>query len=508
MPIAPFLGGRIRLSDIIVADRQREDLGDLSDLKASIKDHGLLSPIILDRTTKRLIAGGRRLAAFASLHAEDPIGGWDTIPFRNYDPKEDGDLGIVEYQENLARKDLTWQERVTAVAKLVEYFRKTLGLTEPAIAAKIAEPVHSISRCMCIWDEMQKGNEIVFAQETITAAHNAAKRSQARETDSLVADLVSASILSRVNEKERAALKGISYEPIPPPVLLKPMEGRATTPFFDAPLPPGMRALLNAPLNPPPEDLVEICKETEANTPILCGDFNLWAKTYRDLPFNFLHCDFPYGINFGESTGGYATKGRKKYRDDGTVWLQLCETLRANYDRLVSPSAHILFWFPMQRYTETLAFLSSLPDTTVEPFPLIWVRDKGVLPRPQHGPRRCYETAFFASRGDRMVVSAVSNTSSVQAVQKDLHPSTKPVEMLAHFFRMIVDKNTTILDPTCGSGSSLRAARMLGANTLVGIERDEEFAKTARDLWLLAPEGLKPPKNWRDEARERAAQPS
>jgi DNA modification methylase len=63
------------------------------------------------------------------------------------------------------------------------------------------------------------------------------------------------------------------------------------------------------------------------------------------------------------------------------------------------------------------------------------------------------------------------------------HMSTKPEPMLRHFFRMFVDENTYMLDPTCGSGTALRAAEALDAAYVQGIEIDEEFAKRA-DLRL------------------------
>jgi DNA modification methylase len=59
--------------------------------------------------------------------------------------------------------------------------------------------------------------------------------------------------------------------------------------------------------------------------------------------------------------------------------------------------------------------------------------------------------------------------------------SEKPEPMLRHFFGMLVDENTILLDPTCGSGSALRAADSLGARAVLGLERNPEFAGLARD---------------------------
>jgi DNA modification methylase len=64
--------------------------------------------------------------------------------------------------------------------------------------------------------------------------------------------------------------------------------------------------------------------------------------------------------------------------------------------------------------------------------------------------------------------------------------SVKPEPMLRHFFEMVVDSNTSMLDPTAGSGSALRAADSLKARRVVGIERDAEFAERANDAWIKA----------------------
>jgi len=57
--------------------------------------------------------------------------------------------------------------------------------------------------------------------------------------------------------------------------------------------------------------------------------------------------------------------------------------------------------------------------------------------------------------------------------------STKPITVLASFFKMFVDSTTTMLDPTAGSGSSLRAGEEAGASFVAGLELNPEFASRA-----------------------------
>ena len=57
--------------------------------------------------------------------------------------------------------------------------------------------------------------------------------------------------------------------------------------------------------------------------------------------------------------------------------------------------------------------------------------------------------------------------------------SVKPEPVLRNFFRMFVDESTIMLDPTCGSGSSLRAAESLNARHTLGLEINNDFCEQA-----------------------------
>lgn len=212
---------------------------------------------------------------------------------------------------------------------------------------------------------------------------------------------------------------------------------------------------------------------------VLVEDFNEWAPKFSGTPFNLLHCDFPYGINISDvSTYGQANiHGR--YDDSPATYFNLINTLVMNKERLLGASAHIIFWFSMQHYSRTYDLLSQ--HFYVDPYPLIWHKsdNKGTYLGYERRARRIYESAFFCSLGDRKIISQVSNLVSSGTV-RDLHMSAKPVEVLSHFFRMVVDGNTRLLDPTCGSGGALVAAEAAGAAYVLGLEINPEFAATAR----------------------------
>jgi ParB/RepB/Spo0J family partition protein len=222
---------------------------------------------------------------------------------------------------------------------------------------------------------------------------------------------------------------------------------------------------------------------------ILTDDFNRWAPAYHGPQFNFLHVDFPWGVG-ADKFGQSSAPAHGDYDDRPEVFDRLCQTLGDNLDRLCESSAHMIFWFPIKHYSNVFGFLQSLgPDWTVNPVPLIWAKPgEGIIPRPEHDPRQCYEAAFFCTRGRLPIVQSVDNVRSAPTV-KGRHMSEKPEEMLRHFFRMIVSEHTMMLDPTCGSGSALRAAQSLMARRVLGLEVNSEFAALAR----MALEGTEDP---------------
>ena len=143
-----------------------------------------------------------------------------------------------------------------------------------------------------------------------------------------------------------------------------------------------------------------------------------------------------------------------------------------------------MFWFSMKWYIETISWIEKA-GFTVNPFPLIWSKDRGIIPDPQRGPRRTYETALFCSLGDRKIIKSVGNVV-YNKVEKADHISTKPKAMLTSFFEMFIDDSTEILDPTCGSGSALAVAKSLGAKRVVGLDINPEHVETSKLLIKLA----------------------
>ena len=100
------------IDQIQVGQRHRKDMGDIPDLAASIKELGLLQPIVV-LPDYRLVAGQRRLEAMKSL-------GWIEVPAVIASDLDDAlCLLQAERDENQCRKDFARSEAV-ALGRAIE----------------------------------------------------------------------------------------------------------------------------------------------------------------------------------------------------------------------------------------------------------------------------------------------------------------------------------------------------------------------------------------------------
>lgn len=419
----------VKVADIFVDrdNRQRRELEKVDELAESIQQNGLINPIVITRDFN-LVAGERRLEAHRSL-------GFEQIAAQFVEDLDPVELQLIELEENVRRVDLSWQDHVNAVAQFHEVKSET---EEEWTQEKTAEALNmsqsNVARQLLVKKGLDEGVKEIVEAPKLTVAANFAQRAQERKKTSLLRDLKQST----------------------PDITLSSAESA------DAP--------------------AESSGEPDIYAEIINTDFVEWSKTVQDAPYNFIHCDFPYGINTGDTTGMSAKKSHGGYDDSEEVYLKLLDAFVTNQDRFVAPSAHLIFWFSMKYYQVTVDTFKSA-GWVVLPQPLIWYKsdNTGILADPHRGPRNIYETALFCTRGDRKIVRAVGNVFPCPVPKKDdkIHMSQKPLPMLEHFFRMLVDESTLMLDPTCGSGNSVKAAESMGASWATGLEINPEFAADA-----------------------------
>lgn len=329
------------------------------------------------------------------------------------DPKE---LEIIELEENVKRSDLSWQDQARAIARLHTAFKALEpAWTEEKTAAVVGIDRSYVNRNILLAEEMEAGNKGVLDAQEISQANTVMKRARGRAKEEV------AKIL-----------------------------------FDDAP-----QAKPVGPDTPAPE--------------VLCADFIEWSSSVRGPKFSFIHCDFPYGVGLDKS--GQMSKGLGTYADGEDIFFTLLSAFVRNFQNFAFPMAHVMFWYSEKFGPETRAALSSIPGARVFEHPLIWHKadGKGIVSDPLRRPRHTYETALFVSVGDRQIRKITNDSVAVPTDESRGHPSRKPPSVLGHFFPLFLAPGDRMLDPTCGSGSSLQVAKAMGAEVL-GLELDADFA--------------------------------
>jgi len=437
----------VAISDITIdrSVRQRRELKNLPELAASIQAVGLINPPVVDQNMV-LVAGERRLTACRDILQ------WTSIPVQFAEDLSADQLYLIELEENVKRDDLSWQDNCLAV----ENYHRMRSNIEPlwnatATAKALGISPNDVSEKRSVAAALIEGDEMVVAADKYSVARGIVARKRERANASAI-DKMRAMTQTKVapmaddltaEEIAELAAEGLGG------TIAQELEKAAATPMV----------------------------------PFLNTGFIEWAETYDGPKFNFIHCDFPYGVNADKHNQG-ASSAFGGYADDANVYWRLLDALADAMQNVVADSAHCMFWFSMDFYHETKLRLESM-GWTVNPFPLIWHKsdNSGILPDPKRGPRRIYETAFLCSRGDRFVVQSVANTFAAGNI-KNIHMSEKNPDMLAHFFRMFVDDSTLMLDPTMGSGNAVRVAENMGAFRYLGLEISEEFYSRAKEAYL------------------------
>jgi ParB/RepB/Spo0J family partition protein len=438
--------------------RQRKVV-EVEDLVQSIARQGVIMPIVVDAKedgTFWLIAGERRLEASRQL-------GLPTIPARFSRELSQIELQMIELEENIRRQDLAWQDRMDAV----EFLHKLLDLPIAQSAEEMGLSEASLKNMLFLARSCREVEELRQCGE-YSEALNRARRRRQRVAGEALEDLIGSASEAFAPSGGSALTEGS-----PPLPATQTSAAPADTPTSSTFSSAGLRQVSPAPAK----------SDEAAPESILNQSFLTWAPTYSGPKFTVIHCDFPYGINlFSGPQGRNTTEETEQYTDTPEIYWQLSNCLLDNLDKFASLSCHLYFWLSMKYYSQTLElFRTKAPDFKFSTAPLIWGKsdNAGIIGDARRDPRHTYETCLFAHRNGRNVVKSVADFYSAPT-DRALHPSAKPEPVLKHFLSMAVDDTISLLDPTCGSASALRAAEALGAKHVLGLEIEPETCRLAR----------------------------
>jgi ParB/RepB/Spo0J family partition protein len=454
---------------IVPENRQRIRPTDIDSLAASIKSTGQIQPIVVRQTDSgpTLMVGGRRLEACRQLNIDVKADFWEDLdPIR---------ARIVELEENVKREDLHWRDHVSAIANIHELYKQQnpdQSTTETAATLSITR--QSMYRAMTVFKNLDNG--LLRDATGIKQAYSILQIAAERRAASITSEIIKIGSQIFVGDRDVAPAGQLATE--------------IAEQSFPSQLVVHEYGLTVDEIFPDKDDsgITPSSISTEPKPFILNIDFKKWLNSYTGPKFNLIHLDFPYDVRYDSYAFSTTSGGDEDYNPTG--FFDLLKFFCANIDLITSYSAHVVCWFSMKFYEDTKNALKGA-DLFVHDHPLVWHKtdNSGIIPGVGNlYPRRIYETAFLCSRGRRPLVKSLANAygAPLPSGYDAIHPSQKSEPMLIHFFSMLVDETTDFFDPTCGSGSALRAADRCGARSILGLESDEKMATAAESKTQIA----------------------
>lgn len=421
----------ILISTIDEGERVRKDLGPIDALSNSIKQHGLIQPIVLtligpgEDAVPTLVAGGRRLAAVKRLGIKSLLHGKDFI-WRG----EENEIQrrAVELEENLQRKELTWQEALIGKQKLLELMQaihgeaktgRTLGISTPGfgvnrLAAMLGESPATTSQDLHVASLIQAVPQLRFAKN----------KSEVLSRMKVAGNIV---VLQAVAAKMAAAYVESGAAPVTKSWTLHEVDFRAV---------------------PLPTESVDL----------------IWT-------------DLPYGSDVVEAHGEQPFN--IKFDDSRISIINMLASVAHESFRVLRNDRYAVFCFGFNFYTDLVEQLKA-EGFNVNPVPCIWNKGTKFSASPLTNYCIGYEPILVASKGSpKFVRPGQSNVFNYPPPDGRIHLVQKPVQLVEQFLDDMCVPGSVVVDWCAGTGTTGVAAYNKKMTSIL-FERDSTMATLAK----------------------------
>lgn len=412
----------IPLNLIHVAGRSRKeyftDEKEWEQLKLSLQARGQIQSIAVSKYDAPfngkeyfLLAGGRRYRAIKEL-------GWPTINATVYNGDLNAhDIYAIELEENEIRKEMTWDEEVKLRAKKHKFWVELKGQSTPGAdneghslrdsAEMFNVSASTLSRDIRLAEVLEERPELATKFKNRAQATSYLKNLESKVEKAKQAKEIDSQVKSEDHEKLQAALAS-RYKV---------------------------------------GDALELIKSIKPSTIDLINfDPDYPVETEQ-------HLDGYQKLNADLADGDYHKLTKPQYEE-------FCKAMFQEIHRVLRPDGWLLVWFGYE-YFQTLQTWLDEAGFEVNFRHGIW--DKGgqsnKLPFRYLG--YSFEPFFYVRKknGTAKINKAHSNIFRFPAVHssKKANPYEKPIHLMKMIFETFVPAGSKILDPTCGSGSSLFA---------------------------------------------------
>lgn len=213
-----------------------------------------------------------------------------------------------------------------------------------------------------------------------------------------------------------------------------------------------------------------VTKATQHN--LIKGDALAILPTLPAASFDVILTDPPYGVD-ADGFGDMAATGHD-YEDSKASFEEILRVFPDESYRVAKERAHVYVFCDIRNF-ERLSTLMLLAGWKTFATPLIWAKGNGMLPFPDHGPRRTYECILYAWKGDRKTLMVKTDVIDISSVKKLKHGAQKPVALYCDLLSRSANAGDTVLDCFGGTGTILVAANRMRLTATYIEQKEESF---------------------------------
>lgn len=449
------------ITDVIVGARLRKDSPQVKamveEIARSIKDIGPLQPLILDEKNN-LIDGGCRYAAYNLLGAEE-------VPIVRRTRVSARAKLAMEVEANLRRSDLTWQEKVEAIARYHE--DKTADAADEgsewsqrATGSLLKVSNAHVSNCVQMWPFLKKGDPDILKCSSLQEAQDVLlerKKKMAVQHALAVTAMAQPEVLQLATEKKHTAA----------PVVFALGKGDNVTPVQ-------MKATLSdAPVvGMTPPKLVDLSKL------LFNDDCTEWMMRAPRDSVDVIVTDIPYGVDMANMEDMKGIEMMKSTHEvDGN--LDIMPKFIKGAFHILRPNSYLIFFYALQHH-EKLRNWGEEAGFKVQDWPLLWLKPHSCKNNaPQCNWTKSFEPVMIMKKGSPTLKTPMTKCHMEVDGMPDKKMQSNPFAKPLHFLSEMIFKplglptGALCLDPFAGEGSILNAAILHGLQP-IGIDIDKD----------------------------------
>ena len=230
------------------------------------------------------------------------------------------------------------------------------------------------------------------------------------------------------------------------------------------------------------------------NHRLMCGDSTKEedvAKLMNGVKADMVFTDPPYGVSY---TGGMKiengkieSNGKKQIKNDALDYQNLYKFLYDVFINLKNNTIPKSAFYIFYAHSRTREFLNAFYDAGLKQRSIIiWHKTSGGFGDFMAQYMNAYEPCIYGSNGESVNWYGATNEKTVWDMDKekkcDLHPTMKPIEVVARAINNSSKKDEKVLDLFGGSGSTLIACEQLNRNCFM-MELDPKYVDVIIQRW-------------------------